>query len=126
MARHYLRSLGRLQGRPHLSFSASCERAIATYPWPGNLRQLHNAVERAVILAPSDVMEAVDLGLSDGDPRDPGRAEVALGADVSIEALEREHIARVVARAPSFEAAARILGIDVTTLQRKRRRYGMS
>jgi two-component system, NtrC family, response regulator AlgB len=126
MARHYLRSLGRLQGRPHLSFSARCEQAVATYSWPGNLRQLHNAVERAVILAPSDVMEAVDLGLSDGDHRDPGRAEVALGADVSLEEVEREHIARVVARAPSFEAAARVLGIDVTTLQRKRKRYGMS
>jgi NtrC-family two-component system response regulator AlgB len=126
MARHYLRSLGRLQGRPHLSFSARCEQAIATYSWPGNLRQLRNAVERAVILAPSDVMEAVDLGLSDGDHRDPGRAEVALGTDVSLEEVEREHIARVVARVPSFEAAARVLGIDVTTLQRKRKRYGLS
>jgi NtrC-family two-component system response regulator AlgB len=126
MARHYLRTLGCLQGRSNLSFSARGEQAIADDPWPGNLRQLHNAVERAVILAPSDVLEAVDLGLSDDDPRDPGRPEVALGADVSLEALEREHIARVVARVPSFEAAARVLGIDVTTLQRKRKRYGLS
>jgi two-component system, NtrC family, response regulator AlgB len=126
MSWHYLRALGRLQGRPHLSFSARCERAIASDPWPGNLRQLHNAVERAVILAPSDVLEAVDLGLSDDEPRDPSRPEVALGADVSLEELEREHIARVVARVPSFEAAARVLGIDVTTLQRKRKRYGLS
>ena len=40
--------------------------------------------------------------------------------------IEREHIARIVARAPSFEAAARILGIDTTTLQRKRKRYGFA
>jgi NtrC-family two-component system response regulator AlgB len=54
------------------------------------------------------------------------RERIALGDDVSLEELEREHIARVVARAPSFEAGARILGIDVTTLQRKRKRYGLA
>jgi NtrC-family two-component system response regulator AlgB len=43
---------------------------------------------------------------------------------VSLEDIEREHIARVVARAPTFEAAASILGIDSTTLQRKR--YGLA
>jgi NtrC-family two-component system response regulator AlgB len=126
MARHYLRTFERLQGRQHLAFSTRCEQAIAAYPWPGNLRQLRNAVERAVILSPANLLEAVDLGLSAGDPSDPFRTEVALGADVSLEVIEREHIARVVMHSPSFEAAARTLGIDVTTLQRKRKRYGMS
>ena len=51
--------------------------------------------------------------------------EVALGADVTLEAMEREHIARIIARAPTLEAAARTLGIDSTTLQRKRKRYGL-
>ena len=49
-----------------------------------------------------------------------------VGAFVSIESLEREHIARVIARSPSLEAAARILDIDATTLQRKRKRYGLA
>jgi NtrC-family two-component system response regulator AlgB len=40
--------------------------------------------------------------------------------------LEREHIARVLARASSLESAARILGIDATTLHRKRKRYGLA
>jgi NtrC-family two-component system response regulator AlgB len=126
MAQHYLVTFERLQGRQHLTFSPRCEQAIAAYSWPGNLRQLRNAVERAVILSPSSVLEAVDLGLSDRDHPDPDRTEVALGAEVSLEVIEREHIARVVTHASSFEAAARILGIDVTTLQRKRKRYGMS
>jgi transcriptional regulator with GAF, ATPase, and Fis domain len=51
---------------------------------------------------------------------------LVLGEDCAIEEIEREHIARVVARAPSFEAAAQILGIDPTTLQRKRKRYGLA
>jgi two-component system, NtrC family, response regulator AlgB len=126
MAHHYLRTFERFQGRQHLSFTQHCEHAIAAYSWPGNLRQLRNAVERAVILSPSTVLEAIDLGLSGGDDPRSSLTKVALGADVSLEEVEREHIARVVMHAPSFEAAARILGIDVTTLQRKRKRYGMS
>jgi NtrC-family two-component system response regulator AlgB len=125
LARHYLRFFERRQGRHSLAFSAACEQAIQAAPWPGNLRQLRNAVERAVILTPADVVEAADLGLAPAAEA-AGPAGAALGADVSLEELEREHIARVVARAPSFEAAARILGIDVTTLQRKRKRYGLS
>jgi NtrC-family two-component system response regulator AlgB len=126
MAQHYLRTLERLQARQNLSFSPSCEQAIAACSWPGNLRQLRNAVERAVILSPANVLEAIDLGLSARAESDRSPSELALGADVSLEVIEREHIARVVMHAPSFEAAARTLGIDVTTLQRKRKRYGMS
>jgi NtrC-family two-component system response regulator AlgB len=49
-----------------------------------------------------------------------------LGEDFSLSDVEREHIARVVAKASSFDAAAQILGIDPTTLQRKRKRYGLA
>jgi len=125
LAQHYLRFFERRQGRHNLALSASCEQTIQAAPWPGNLRQLRNAVERAVILTPAAIIEAADLGLTPG-MEGSGSAGAALGADVSLEELEREHIARVVARAPSFEAAARILGIDVTTLQRKRKRYGLA
>jgi NtrC-family two-component system response regulator AlgB len=124
LALHYLRFFARRQGRGSLAFSPPCEQAIAEAPWPGNLRQLRNAVERAVILSPASVIEPGDLGLP--GPGAPPRERVALGDDVSLEELEREHIARVVARAASFEAAARTLGIDVTTLQRKRKRYGLA
>jgi len=91
-------------------------------------------VERAVILSPAKVMEAADLVLTGMEGEAPmdlapacgARSRIVLGGDVSLEEIEREHLARVVARAPSFEAAARILGIDVTTLQRKRKRYGLA
>ena len=122
LARHYLRLFERWQGRQNLCFSESCEAAIVAHPWPGNLRQLRNAVERAVILSPASVLEAADLGLRS----DLEGATVRLGADVALEDIEREHIAKVVARAESFEAAARTLRIDATTLQRKRKRYGLA
>ena len=140
LALHYLRFFERRQGRHHLAFSLQCEEALSTYSWPGNLRELRNAVERAVILMPATIVEPEDLGLrSDAIDFSYGKdattvtdsmrgrlMPLVLGEDCSIEEIEREHIARVVARAPSFEAAAQILGIDPTTLQRKRKRYGLA
>jgi NtrC-family two-component system response regulator AlgB len=132
LARHYLRFFFARKGRPEPPrFSASAERALESYAWPGNLRELRNAVERASILSASAVIEPADLGLPAPPASAAGAARasgsvVAVGANVSLEDLEREHIARLVARVPSLEAAARVLGIDATTLQRKRKRYGLS
>jgi NtrC-family two-component system response regulator AlgB len=135
LARHFLGFCERRQGRQHLSLSQRCEQAISAYPWPGNLRELRNAVERAVILSPASIIEAADLGLPSPDARTKqvaaegeagGGNKIFLGAEVTLEEIEREHIARIVASAASFEAAARTLGIDITTLQRKRKRYGLA
>ena len=102
---------------------------MLTHSWPGNLRELRNAVERAVILAHARRARSLDLG-SRADVRlqmpTSAAPAVRVGAPVSLESLEREHIARVVAQSPSLEAAARILDIDATTLQRKRKRYGLA
>jgi len=128
LAKHYLNGARVRQHRPEVSFSEAAERAIGSYSWPGNLRELRNAVERALILCPGARIEPDDLGIpgfleTEGAPS--SSREVALGADVTLEAMEREHIARIIARAPTLEAAARTLGIDSTTLQRKRKRYGL-
>ncbi len=136
LAAHYLRFFERRQGRQHLSFSPRCSDAIVDYSWPGNLRELRNAVERAVILSPASILEPQDLGLearsyeiAGQSANGPGSARPVtpvLGEDFSLAEVEREHIARVAAKAPSFDAAAQILGIDPTTLQRKRKRYGLA
>jgi NtrC-family two-component system response regulator AlgB len=128
LAHHYLAGARLRQHRPDVSFSEAANRAIRAYGWPGNLRELRNAVERALILCPTNRIEPDDLGIPIAD--DPGAVPdggrgAALGANVSLEAMEREHIARVIARASTLEAAARTLGIDSTTLQRKRKRYGL-
>ncbi len=128
LAQHYLAIFRQKQRRPTLSFSEATKQAMLRHAWPGNLRELRNAVERAVILASRDVLEPVDLGLSSSATLDPesGTHAVRVGAPVSLDALEREHIARVIAQSPSLEAAARTLAIDATTLQRKRKRYGLA
>ena len=92
MARHYLSFFERRQGRQNLAFSPGCERVIAAHLWPGNLRELRNAVERAVILCPSSVIEASDLGLSPPTSHGPNADAIGerakLGADVSLEDIE--------------------------------------
>jgi NtrC-family two-component system response regulator AlgB len=135
IALHYLRFFERSQGRTGLSLRADTERLVVEYPWPGNLRELRNAVERAVILAPSRVLVPEDLGLPEAALHEALasksafsalRGAVEVGADISLEELEREHVARIIARSPTLEAAAKILDIDITTLHRKRKRYRLA
>ncbi len=127
LANHYLALSASRSGRADLWFSPDAERRILAHPWPGNLRELRNVVERAAILSASPVIEADNLGL-DGSPEGASgdrRADVTLGDDVTLEEIEREHIARVVARSPTLDAAAKVLGIGAATLRRKRERYGL-
>jgi two-component system, NtrC family, response regulator AlgB len=53
------------------------------------------------------------------------KAEVQVGTDATLDALEREHVLRVLARVSNLDEAARILGIDASTLWRKRKKYGV-
>ncbi len=130
LAHHYLGVFRARQGRRALVFSPLCEEAMQSYLWPGNLRELRNAIERAVILAPRDMVEAADLGLPAEDSTSSLSSGAGtmprLGGDSTLEEIEREHIARVLARVASTEGSARLLGIDPTTLQRKRKRYGLA
>lgn len=128
LARHYLASFGKRLGREGLELSPEAEEALVGHSWPGNLRELRNAVERAAILARSPKLSPGDFSLPEiREPQGNSSAgRPTLGDPVSIDEIEREHIARVVARADSFEAAAKALGIDASTLQRKRKRYGLA
>ncbi len=109
-------------GRPGLRFAPAAEAALRGHAWPGNLRELRNAIERAVILARGDEIEPDDLPVEvAGAAR--REAAVELGALVPLERLEREHVRRVVARTVTLEEAAQVLGIDAATLYRKRKRW---
>ena len=90
------------------------------YPWPGNVRELRNAIERAVILSAGQVLapEAFPERIVQHAKEVP-----LVGGDFSLEAVEREHILRVLARTRTQEEAAQILGVDASTLWRKRRKY---
>jgi NtrC-family two-component system response regulator AlgB len=120
LAHRFVAFAARAARRPTPALSPATEEALLSYPWPGNVRELCNAIERAVILWPTQVIEPAAL-----PERIAARATATprLGGDCSLEAIEREHILRVIARVPTLEEAARILGIESSTLWRKRRRY---
>lgn len=79
-------------------------------------------MERAVILATGETIGLTDLPEQFGAQPDPA---VAVGARVSLDALETEHLRRVLILSHSLEEEARILGIDPATLYRKRQKLGL-
>jgi NtrC-family two-component system response regulator AlgB len=87
------------------------------YNWPGNIRELRNVIERAVILSSGDKIEASDLT----EMIEPD-SEVRVGGMVSLEELETAHIKKVIANSKTLEEAAEVLGIDAATLYRKRKK----
>jgi NtrC-family two-component system response regulator AlgB len=109
--------------RPARDFTAAAASAIRTYAWPGNIRELRNVIERAVILCPNPEVDVTHLSIAQSAPSAAGGA-VRVGAEITLEALERAHILAVIANAPTLEAAAKTLGIDASTLYRKRKQFG--
>jgi NtrC-family two-component system response regulator AlgB len=109
-------------GKKVTGFTPAVLNAFAGYPWPGNLRELRNVVERAVILCAGEQIDLCDLPEEFGSKPEPG---IAVGARVTIDALEAEHIRRVLSISRNLEEAARILGIDPATLYRKRQKLGL-
>ena len=120
LARRFIAFFARQARRPPPELSAHADRVLQAYPWPGNVRELRNAIERALILSPGQVLEPESFPERiAAQPSTP-----ALGGDFTAEEVEREHVLRVLARAATLEDAARILGIDASTLWRKRRKWG--
>ncbi|MGO9007830.1 MAG: sigma-54 interaction domain-containing protein [Beijerinckiaceae bacterium] len=104
--------------RPGLRLSPEASSALVRYRWPGNIRELRNVIERAVVLCPSDVVTPEYLpDLLYIDPRS------TTGPSTSLDDIEREHIIRVMAESPTLEIAANKLRINVSTLWRRRKRY---
>ncbi len=73
IARHYVGHFAQLFGKKFKRLSAEAEAKLCEYPWPGNIRELRNMIERTVLLEDGDVVEAAHLRL--GKPSDAGRAE---------------------------------------------------
>ncbi|MGH7916667.1 MAG: sigma-54-dependent transcriptional regulator [Candidatus Binataceae bacterium] len=121
LAERMLRAAAIRNRRPHLRLSTEAATALTSYSWPGNVRELRNAIERAAVLATSDMLTPEHL--PDSLFRPSSDKPFPLASASSLEDLEREHIVRVLAESPTLEDAAQTLGINASTLWRKRRRY---
>ena len=104
-------------GKPATTISPEAQAALAQHPWPGNLRELRNVIERAVILSAGDSIAVADLSESVHPTSD-----IRLGGPFPLDAVENEHIRRVIAATRSLEEAAALLAIDPATLYRRRKK----
>jgi two-component system, NtrC family, response regulator AlgB len=125
-AQHYAQHFTAQCGRNIAGFTEDALSALRHYSWPGNLREMRNTIERAVILARGEQVTADDLpaemrleNIAASNP------EAAVGAPLTLEKLEELHVRKVLQRIPSLGEAAAMLGIDQATLYRKRKKLGL-
>ena len=106
-------------GRPSLTLSPEAREKLLTYQWPGNVRQLRNVIDSAVVLAEGQQIEPTDLGL-----RDSGGGELET---LKMDFWERKLIREALRRADgSVPEAAKLLGLGRATIYRKIEQYGIS
>ena len=122
LAEHLLRFFSRQTGKNLSGFSGAARDALLGYGWPGNIRELRNAIERGAILASGPLigLEHLPSQISGSSQANQDGATA-----VTLDQMEAEHIRRVLAATATIEEAAARLGIDPSTLYRKRKKYGI-
>lgn len=120
LAHYYLKKFATLNQKPVSRLDDRAVQMMQAYPWPGNIRELINVIERGVILSTRDVLLLKDL---------PSHIQnYTPVADTSqilrpLSEIEKTHIKEVLRYTHSLEEAAKVLGIDPATLWRKRKKY---
>jgi NtrC-family two-component system response regulator AlgB len=121
LAERLLLFFGRARHYVFRGFTQKAMETLRQYPWPGNMRELRNVVERGAILCQTDLVGVEclpgNLLAAEASPR--------VGDRVSLQEIEEEHIRRVLAATKSLQEAADVLGIDQATLWRRRKKYGI-
>jgi DNA-binding NtrC family response regulator len=114
LAVHILKRLAAENGMPLKHLSDTARRQLQTYDWPGNIRELENAIERAILFSPSGTVQTIGVHKTE-DGHWPTAAEV-----------EKEHIVRTLDfAAHNQSAAARLLDIDRHQLRRRMQEYDL-
>jgi len=105
-------------------FTPQAADALKAYAWPGNIRELRNVIERAMILCQGEEIGIEHLPANFAQSVQ-SIEQVEVGDRVSLDKLEETHIRRVLAKSKSLDDAATTLGIDLATLWRRRKKYGI-
>ncbi len=127
IARTFLARYGTEFGRRAVDFDEASWDLIRRHNWPGNIRELRNFIERQVLLADCipisidpNISTIVQSNTNDNNVDDASDS-IHLGDRCTLKEIEREHVRRVIDACETLSEAAEVLGIDPTTLYRKRR-----
>ncbi len=118
LARYFLKKYGQKLSKDISGFTAEALEALTIYHWPGNVREMENIIERAVILCESGKITPDDLSI----PSVSAAKETT--PDATLEKMEKEHILRVLRESGGNQSkASQTLGIDRKTLYLKLKKY---
>jgi two-component system response regulator HydG len=124
LAHHFLGELASRAGKAIREISPGALDILKAYHWPGNIREVKNVLEHAIIMADGDVILEADLpAFLRSSPKSNGAATDF--GELSLADLERHHIQRLLEKKSDLGTVAKILGIGRTTLWRKMREYGL-
>jgi DNA-binding NtrC family response regulator len=120
LAHTVVEHLCRQQGKPAAELTDEARAKLERYDWPGNIRELRNVLERALLFSPRGTLDARSLALR------AASADVVVDGGQTLDEVERRHITAVLDRTEGrVEEAARILGVPRSTLYAKLKRYGL-
>ena len=127
LAGFFLGQIGRRYGKPDLQFTPGALKALNDYEWPGNVRQLRNTVEQAVLVSESETISEQDIALpviASG----PSTGGALSGASrITLELAERELIEQaLIKHGWNISKAARALGVSRPMLRYRIRRHGLT
>jgi len=131
IARHYAQTYSKKYGRTNKDFTANTLARLKHYTWPGNIRALKHALERAVILSTGDRFEVADFQLDSipGDESGGSRPTANVAAqpvELNLERLEKQTISQALRlHGYNISHAARDLGLTRAALYRRMEKHGL-
>ena len=135
LARHFVREFGAKYGKPDLALEPAAEDRILDHAWPGNIRELRNVMEQAVLYSAGRAIAATDLAVPRAGvgtfPETPTAATLdaraVAGAAATLDSVERELIERTLREVEgNVSMAARRLGITRDRLRYRLEKYGLT
>ncbi|MBI2358742.1 MAG: sigma-54-dependent Fis family transcriptional regulator [Deltaproteobacteria bacterium] len=122
---HFLARFAEKNGKKIRGFTPEAREALLRYDYPGNVRELENLIERAVVLTRDEVIGKDDLPLLVQEPQVADSRETNLPA--TVDAVERQMIREALAQADGVQTrAAELLGISERALRYKLKKYGLT
>ena len=137
LGEHFVRELGAKLGKSHAALNGDARDLLLRHRWPGNIRELQNAVERALIVSDSGLITAGQLGITVTDDAvtpalsvaaaGPGAADASTAGPESLAELERRAIVDALARMNGNKSrAAALLGLTRTQLYTRLKRFHLA